>query len=109
MKTDDYFDKLDSPMQEISKELRKIVLAISPNIKEDIKWNVPTYSINKNICAIMAHKKHVNLQIFKGAHIKDVQKLEGIGKDKRHLKFSVIEDINQTEVDNFLKQATELD
>ncbi len=109
MSVEEYFARLDPPMLEISNELRKIVLAFTPVLKEQLKWNVPTYSGKNSICSIMAHKKHVNLQIFQGAHITDVHKLEGSGKDMRHLKFSAIDDIVKVDVQTFLKQALELD
>lgn len=109
MDTEEYIDNLDSPMKEISKELRRIIVAFYPQLKEGVKWNVPTYSMNKNICSIMAHKKHVNFQIFQGAHIKDSQKLEGAGKDMRHLKFSDLNEIEEVDVAKLLKQAVDLD
>jgi hypothetical protein len=109
MKTEDYFDSLDSPMKEISKELRRIITAFSLALKEEIKWGVPTYSIKKNICSIMAHKKHVNFQIMRGAHLKDAQELEGTGKDMRHITFSSLDDIEAEKIENYLKQAIALD
>lgn len=109
MNADEYVDALDSPLKEISEELRRIVMSYSENIKEEMKWNVPTYSINKNICSIIAHKKHVNLQIFRGAHIKDARELEGSGKDMRHLKFSTLGDVAQADVGKYLEQAIKLD
>jgi hypothetical protein len=109
MNAEEYFDQLDSPIKEISMELRRIVLTFSPQLKEELKWNVPTYSMNKSICSIMAHKKHINLQIFQGAHIKDAQQLEGTGKDMRHVKFSTFNDIGGVDVQKYLKQAVELD
>ncbi len=109
MNAEGYFDKLDSPLNDIVKELRKIVMNQSSAFKEEMKWNVPTYSINKNICSIMAHKKHVNFQIFRGAHIKDAEELEGTGKDMRHLKFSTLGEIEEAKMEKYLKQAIELD
>ena len=96
-------------MKEIVEELRMIVTNHSSDIKEEIKWNVPTYSINKNICSIMAHKNHVNFQIFRGAHITDAQELEGTGKDMRHLKFSTLGEVKDVKVEKYLEQAIVLD
>jgi hypothetical protein len=109
MNVDEYFDNLDPPMQDISKELRRIALALLPEVKEELKWNVPTYSLSKNICSIMAHKKHVNLQIFQGAHIEDSQLLEGTGKDMRHLKYVSLDEIKKDVVEKCLKQALKID
>jgi len=109
MSVDKYIEKLDSPVKEIVIELRAIVCKSSKHLQEAIKWNVPTYSINSNICSIMAHKTHVNLQIFHGAHIQDVDLLEGTGNDMRHIKFSTIEDIDNEQIKKILAQATALD
>ena len=109
MNTGQYIDKLVSPMKEIVKELRRIVTIHSSDINEEMKWNVPTYSISKNICSIMAHQKHVNFQIFRGAHIKDAHELDGTGKDMRHLKFTTLREVKEADIGKYLKQAIEVD
>lgn len=109
MKVDEYIDGLKSPMKEISKELRRIVIALPFELKEEIKWGVPTYTMKKNICSIMAHKNHVNFQIMQRAHLEDAHKLEGAGKDMRHLKFSTIREVKESAVEKYLKQAINLD
>lgn len=109
MSVDDYFDDLDPPLQDIAIELRRLVFAAIPDAKEALKWSVPTYSVNKNICSIIAHKKQVNLQIFRGAQIKSSNLLEGTGKDMRHLKIFSADDIEKGRVEQCLKQAMELD
>lgn len=109
MKAEDYFNGLESPMKEISKELRRIVTTFSSELKEEIKWGVPTYSMKKNICSIIAHKKHVNFQIMQGAHLKDTQELEGTGKDMRHMKLYSLSEAEGEKINNYLKQAIELE
>ncbi len=54
-------------------------------------------------------KKHVNLQLFQGAHIEDSKLLEGTGKDMRHLKYTSVDDIERDTVRKCLKQALKLD
>jgi hypothetical protein len=109
MNADEYFERLDSPMKEISLKLRAIITAHCSELKEEVKWSVPTYSINKNICSIMPHKKHVNLQLMQGAHLKDAQKLEGTGKDMRHMKFFSLGEVEREKIEWYLKQAIELE
>ncbi len=109
MSIDKYIKKLDSPIKEIVIELRAIVSNSSDCLQEALKWNVPTYSINSNICSIMAHKNHVNLQIFNGAHIKAANVLDGNGKDMRHIKFATTEDIDRQLIKKVLAQAITLD
>lgn len=109
MSAEKYIEKLDSPIKEIVIELRAIVNSSSEYLLEAIKWNVPTYSINANICSIIAHKRHVNLQVFRGAHIEDVNLLDGAGKDMRHIKYSTLDDIDSDMVKKILSQAIALD
>ena len=86
MNSDDYILRLEPPLRELCSQLQSIVVGVLPEVQKAIKWGVPTYSLNNNICSIMAHKKHVNLQLFQGAHIKDAHELAGTGKNMRHLK-----------------------
>ena len=109
MNVDQYFVDLKSPMKEIALELRKIIKSLSPEIVEELKWNSPTYAINRNFCSVMSHKKHVSLQIFQGAHLKDADQLDGTGKNMRHLKFSALAEVNKDVVRKYLEQAVEIE
>lgn len=107
--TNDYIQQLDSPLKEVAEKLRTIINASSPDFVEQLKWNVPTYSLNKNICSIMAHKHHVNLQIMQGALLEDSDLLDGTGRGMRHIKFSNVDEIDTDLISNLLKQAIKLD
>jgi len=109
MTVDEYIDALESPQREITQKLRSIIKETDDEISEQIKWKAPVYSLNRNICSIIAHKKHVNLQLFQGASIKDAKQLEGTGKDMRHIKFSTASEVKKADVQRYLNQALELD
>jgi len=109
MTPDEYFVSLESPMKEIAIALREILREQPFGFKEEIKWNVPTYSLNRNICSIMVHKAHVNFQIFQGAHIEDAVELQGVGKDMRHVGISNLEQIDSAKLIKYLEQAVRLD
>ena len=104
-----YIESVDDNLKPVVLKLRKILVEASPNIKEEIKWGVPTYSLNKNICSIMAHKNHVNLQIFRGADIKDSHYLDGTGKSMRHLKFKQQGEMNIDVINKIIAQAIKID
>jgi len=106
---DAYFDSTDPDLKPTAVKLRELVKASSPDFREALKWNVPTYTINSNICAIMVHKRHVNLQIFRGAMLADSEVLSGDGKAMRHLGFRAVADINPALVKRILGQAIDLD
>ncbi len=108
MSIEKYLSKLESPVDEIARQLHGIIKNHFPEMEEALKWGAPTYSRGKNVCSIIAHKRHVNLQIFLGARIKDAQDLAGTGKDMRHLKFVSAEEIDETRVVKYLRQALEV-
>ena len=109
MSVDEYVGNLASPQREISEKLRNIIKDTDNNLIETIKWNTPVYTLNKNICSIVAHKNHVNLQIFQGGNIKDHKKLQGTGKNMRHLRFLSTNDVEKNSIQRYLKQAIVLD
>ena len=109
MNVDKYIEELDSPMKEIVMKLRRIVTEFSKGLKEELKWRVPTYSHNRNICSIMAHRKHVNFQLMQGAHMDDAKELEGTGRDMRHMKFFTPEEIDTVKIEYYLQRAMDLD
>ena len=107
--TDEYFQQLEAPLKEVALKLRSIIDSMPGELEQQLKWNVPTWSKNKNICSIMAHKHHVSLQLMQGARLADVELLEGSGKDMRHLKFSQVDDINTEMIKKLLSQAIKQD
>jgi hypothetical protein len=107
--TDLYIQSVNDNLKSIVKKLRGVIIDSSKEFKEEMKWNVPTYSINKNICSIMAHTHHVNFQIFQGANFKDSKLLYGTGKSMRHLRFENIEQMDITILKKIIKQAIIVD
>lgn len=50
----------------------------------------------------MAHKNHVNLQIFKGAYLIDASRLTGEREVMRHIKFVNTQEIDENDIHNYL-------
>ncbi len=42
-KVDAFMAKVDHPLKDVLIELRKVILAVDPEIGEEIKWNHPTF------------------------------------------------------------------
>ncbi len=106
---DSYIQSVNDNLKPIVKKLRGVIQDSSKEFKEEMKWNVPTYSINKNICSIMAHTHHVNFQIFQGSILKDSKLLYGTGKSMRHLRFENIEQMDIAILKKIIKQAINVD
>jgi hypothetical protein len=109
---DEYIDLLGTPQNDVAAQLREIVLTCYPQLREDIKWHVPVYSlVTTPIVSIEGFKAHVNLKFFEGARLQDPGSiLEGTGKGVRHVKFRSTEDVDEWKIrgliDLALEQAT---
>lgn len=106
---DEYFARFDPLMRELGKELRKIILNAVSDLDEVIKWRMPVYEKNGNVCSIAVHKDHVNLEFFRGIELKDPnQLLQGTGKKMRLFKIKSRDEIKVNSIKSLLNQAVKL-
>jgi hypothetical protein len=63
--------------------LRSLINNADPNLKEDFKWGVPTWTYNGNVVGIAAFKEHVKINFFKGASLPDPKGLFNAGLDAK--------------------------
>ena len=81
---------------EIKNKLRRIILSVSDDISETVKWGWPTFVCNGN------------LHFFNGTRIDDPKKrLVGTGKGMRHLSFKTVDDIDESYIKKLVKSAIE--
>jgi uncharacterized protein YdeI (YjbR/CyaY-like superfamily) len=80
--------------------LRQIVL--ETGLKEEIKWGVPVYTLNrKNIVTVNALKDSANIGFYKGALMSDAHKLleqQGTIQAARIIRFTDVEEIIKRKV-----------
>jgi hypothetical protein len=101
---DHYLRKQKLPQREISQKLREIIFESIPDVKEEMKWGVPTYADGRFY--IVALRDHVNLGIsLKGLSHKKQKLLEGSGKTMKHIEVRSIEEIKEKKVAELLKLA----
>jgi hypothetical protein len=81
----EYIEKQMSPQKELCLQLRSIIFGVFPGIEEEMKWGVPTYAKGKFY--FVALKDH----------------FEGSGKTMKILKFSSIQEIDETKIVNLLR------
>ena len=98
-KIDEYISNLKNWKNETIK-MREIIL--SCNLKEEIKWSKPCYTLDKkNIVVIQGFKSYFAVLFFKGVLMKDPKKiLEKTGENTRvgrQLKFLNLKEIEKME------------
>ncbi len=91
-----YIESRLSPQREICQALRVLILESFSGMKEEYKWRFPAYYYNgRRICLIGGFKHHANIELFYGAHLQDPKgKIAGLGKHTRHIKFTMLQDID---------------
>jgi uncharacterized protein YdhG (YjbR/CyaY superfamily) len=90
LSVDQYIEKQGLPQKEICQHLRKIILEIFPDIKEEMKWGVPAFA--EGLYYIVALKNHVNLGFSsKGLSKEELALFDGGGKTTKHLAIRSLE------------------
>jgi hypothetical protein len=104
---DEYLELLDDPQAEVVARLREIVRGRYPQLREDIKWHVPVYSLDTTpIVGIEGFKAHVNLKFFRGAELEDRDGiLQGTGKGVRHARFRSPEGVEEDKIRPLIDEA----
>lgn len=113
IKVYEYLDKLIKWQQELT-ALRSIV--IDCGLEEDFKWKHPCYTFNKkNIVIIHEFKEYCAISFFKGALLKDLNKIliqptENI-QSGRQIIFKNLNEIIQTEsiIKTYIYEAIEVE
>jgi hypothetical protein len=83
----EYLKGVPEDLRSLVSELDALVRTTDPRLVASLKWGNLTYHREQNVCAIVAHRNHVNLQLWPGAGIADPKGLlEGSGKRMRHVK-----------------------
>lgn len=83
-KIDQYIARTNDWKGEFITRIREIVHEAAPDITEEWKWNSPVFTYNgKMICSPGAFKKHVGINFFDGASLKDPDNLFNSGLDAK--------------------------
>lgn len=96
-KVDDFLKKKKHPMTDEIQRIREIILSVSDDVAEDIKWSAPTFMYKGNIASFFMNTKNtVSLLFHTGASISDTSGLlEGEGKTARVARFADMKDIEK--------------
>lgn len=96
---------------ELMARLRNLVHEVDPDMQEDWKWDVGVYVHNGMVCAVSAFKDHVKINFFKGAQLKDPNKLFNSGlesKRNRSINFAEGDKVNEQAIKSLIKEAISL-
>jgi hypothetical protein len=87
-------DTLNPSLKPIAEAIREMVLGLSPEIKEELKWGMPNYTYDGLMAYVVFAKTRVSLGFHKGSKIAEADdrgQLEGTGTYMRHVKLTSLE------------------
>jgi hypothetical protein len=83
-RVDAYIGALPNWQQDICREVRDLVHAADPRVIETIKFtNRPYFVLERNICALLAAKDHVNVFLYDGGIVPDPEGIITGGHDNQ--------------------------
>jgi len=108
---DGFFARQPAHLKPVADTLRRLVEEALPDATSSIKWGMPFYTVGTGmVCAIGAHKSHVNL-ILSGppdAFEDPEGRLEGSAKTGRHLKLTALDEVPRAAVRRWVQTAARL-
>lgn len=91
---------------EIVQKVREIVAAKCPDVKERMMYGGIMFTDREDFGGVYAYAHHVSMEFSRGALFDDPENLlEGGGKNRRHLKFGSVDEVDESIVKGFLEQA----
>jgi uncharacterized protein YdeI (YjbR/CyaY-like superfamily) len=102
------WDKVNSWSEEL--ELLKSIIA-KTELVETTKWGGPVYVLDgKNVIGVGGFKNYFTVWFFNGVFLKDEKKVlvnaqEGVTKSLRQWRFTAKEEVNETEILNYIREA----
>lgn len=107
-RVDAFIEALPEWQQEVCREVRELVHAADPEVRETIKRTTqPYFVLDGNICAFLAAKNHVNVFLYDGAIVPDPEGIITGGHDNktaRTVAFREGETINAAALTAMFKQ-----
>ena len=107
-RVDAYIDALPAWQQAICRQVRTLVHAADPNVVETIKrTRQPYFTLEGNICALLAAKAWVNVFLYDGAMVPDPQGIITSGHDNKTARTVAIrqgEKVNAAALEAMFKQ-----
>lgn len=90
--------------------LRKLMKKCAPDAKEGISYGILVWKQKRILAVISPTKKDITFSFSRGAEFNDKYGLlQGVGKVSKHVKIKSLDDINDTALRDYIKQAVKFE
>ena len=112
-----FIQRVPTDLQDIVLELRNIIISVSPDAVEVVRWGGLSYFhegrggiVSAGICQIGIHDKTIRLDFIHGIHLSDPKHLlEGTQKSKRFIRLKSYDDAPWDDLKNLIEEASHFD
>ncbi len=103
----EYIKNAPEQQRELMQSLRKLIHDSVPGVTEEFKWSRPVFRAAKDIAYFKTAKAYLTLGFFDFQKLEDPEgRLEGTGKDMRHIKLKTPADIDENLIRIWLKAVS---
>ncbi len=67
----EFLEKVPTEQHALIRSLDTVISKAAPKLGASLKWGNLTYHAKTNVCSLVSHRNHVNLQVWGGASLKD--------------------------------------
>lgn len=104
----DYINEASGEQKRIMDRVRELIKESVPNSTEEFKWSRPVYRSGKDFAYLKSAKKYITLGFFNFKKLRDDDnRLEGTGKDMRHVKLTSLNDVDEDLFSEWFRAASE--
>ncbi len=100
----EYIKNSPDQQREIMEKIRQLIHDSVPTVVEEFKWSRPVFKSKKDFAYLKTAKSYVNLGFMDFSKLDDPDnRLEGTGKDMRHVKLKTIQDVETDLFEKWIK------
>lgn len=104
----DYINEASEEQKRIMERIRELIQETVPGSTEEFKWSRPVFRKGKDFAYLKRAKKYITLGFFNFEKLNDEdERLEGTGKDMRHVKLTTLNDVDTDLFSEWFKAASE--
>lgn len=104
----DFIQTAPAAQKQIMEAIRQLLHESVPDVREDYKWSRPVFRAAKDFVYLKTAKNYVTLGFFNFGKLEDSNnRLEGTGKEMRHIKLKTMADIDSELFKNWFQIAAE--
>jgi len=95
---------------EVGRRLDAIITRTVPSVRKAVKWNSPLYGVEDNVWFLGVHcfAKYIKVAFFRGAALRPLPPGESKQKDVRYLDIRENDQIDESQLAAWIKQASRL-